>query len=87
MSVKHPTDFSKDSDDGPPSFSSRNDSVLHPSPQEKPNHPLIYPPVVVESSFKTQEKRKFEGVCVTTSYIISRSSGHDRLHNRSCGNA
>ena len=61
MSAKHPTDFSKDSDDGPPPFSSWNDSIqdslLHPQPQEQPNHPLVYPPVVAESSFKTQEKR------------------------------
>ena len=56
MSTKHPTDASKDGEDDPPSYLGTNDSVLHPSAQEQPHYPPLYPPVVAESF--AQEKRK-----------------------------
>ena len=61
MASKHPTDVSKDGEDDPPSYSGKNDSVLHPSAQEKPHHPPLYPSV---ESFEAQEKCKLTYACV-----------------------
>ena len=59
MSAEYPTNVGKDGGDDPPPYSGWNESVVHPPPQEQSHYPSLYPPIVVESSFKAEEKRKF----------------------------